>query len=556
MHSFEAGARDSKIQQLHLSIIGQDQILRLDVTMNNVHLVCFAQCFSHGRDKSHSLLRSPELLQLHLGFQIHALNVFGDEIHLGILTAPIKNARHTGVLDARKNLDLPHKALNPLSEPDTFVKKFERALLLVHEIKYAIHGTHTTAPEQFLHPITFGKNTSNHGSLIVNPKTGSVNQRLKNSGSQRRINAMSRQPPFHLMVHYLPDGLVLLDASGLILFMNPAAERLSGSSLAEVTGKHWKDAFTIKVEDPVQDESGSLIDILLERPVLMSKSGAAIPIELQISPVSDEQDRMIGSMLILHDVSHFSEEKEGLKESRAKYKRLVNSIEGVVWEAEGESMNIRFVSDYARTLLGYPPEKWVKTPGFWKSIIFPEDRETALEIMLQAIRARENYQIEYRVTAADGTILPVKDSVTLTVTEDQFVRLTGVTTDITMSKEARDALVKSEERFSAAFYLNPLPLLLTTLAGRILDVNESYEKLTGFFREELLERTITDTGLCTNQEFESIVAFLSNRDHVHDVKLHSRTKRQEDQTILASFRTIILSAEPCILGVFERDPAR
>lgn len=352
-------------------------------------------------------------------------------------------------------------------------------------------------------------------------------------------------PPFEQLIRSLPDGLILLDQTGLITYMNPCAESMIGAELSQAIGKHWKDVFTVKVDEASREQTGSLMEILQEQPLLIPMSGPAVPIEFQIAPVEDGQGRSIGSMLVLHDVTDRKLEKEGLKESRAKYKSLVNSIEGVVWEAEGETMRIRFVSNFVEKLLGYPPKRWLDDDDFLKSIIHPDDRQQVLDVISQAVQQRESYQIEYRVTAADGRTLLVRDSVTLSVDENQQVRLTGVLTDMTNARLARDELIQSQEKFSIAFYANPAPMLLIHESGKILDVNESCEKLTGHVREGLLERTVTEAGLCRSQEFESLVHTLREKGHVHDVKWDSLTKR----VLLGSFTRINLSDGPCVLGV-------
>ncbi|HSP06053.1 MAG TPA: PAS domain S-box protein [Acidobacteriota bacterium] len=366
----------------------------------------------------------------------------------------------------------------------------------------------------------------------------------------RYHGAMQTGLPFDQLVHFLPNGLVLLDQSGLIQYMNPAAETLTDSTLAEAKGRHWREVFTVKVDDPARDQTGSLMEILLERPILLTKAGRSIPIELEISQLKDDRGESAGSMLVLHDVTDLNTEREGLKESRAKYRRLVNTIEGVVWEADGEGVRMRFVSDFAAKLLGYPPRNWLKDPAFWKSIIHPDDRESVLEIINNAIQQRENFQIEYRVVAADGKVLLVRDSVTLSM-ENNRIRLSGVMTDITSSKQARDSLVRSEERFSAAFYSNPAALLLLTEYGKILDANESLERMTGFFREELLERSVVDAGLCTEKEYDAMTEKLLDRIQVRDAHFQVRTKAGEQHQVLASFRKIILSGEACLIGVFR-----
>lgn len=356
---------------------------------------------------------------------------------------------------------------------------------------------------------------------------------------------MTREIPFDRVIESLPDGVVLLDTRGLIQYMNPIAERITESSLKEAYGKHWKDVFSLKVEDPVSDQTGSLTEILHEHPILITKSGKGVPIELQISPLVAEGDSEFGSVLVLHDVSDFHLELEGLKDSRAKYKRLVNAIEGIVWEAEGEAMKFRFVSDFAEKLLGHSPRKWIHDSEFWKSIIHADDRNSVLEVIAQSIRQKEDYQIEYRVITADRRTLLVRDSATLIMQGDS-VRLSGVMTDITDSKRARDELIKSEERFAAAFYANPAALLLVSRSGAILEANDSFERTTGFFREEVLQRTLIQAGLLNSQQFEKLLRTIDEFRGNAEVNVATR-----NGLLPASFRQIRMSGDRCMLASFQ-----
>lgn len=126
------------------------------------------------------------------------------------------------------------------------------------------------------------------------------------------------------------------------------------------------------------------------------------------------------------------------------------------------------------------------------------------------------------------------------------MRLSGVMTDITGSQQARAALIKSEELFTAAFHANPAALLLITEAGKIVDANESFERMSGFFRPEILERTHLQTGLCTAEQFETVTKLVRMYGETNNIRFRLR-----DHMVLASFRKILLTGEPCLLGLFQ-----
>src|ERR1700694_1839596 len=44
--------------------------------------------------------------------------------------------------------------------------------------------------------------------------------------------------------------------------------------------------------------------------------------------------------------------------AQQRFRDLVNSVEGIVWEADGPTLQFSFVSKQAERILGYPVERW------------------------------------------------------------------------------------------------------------------------------------------------------------------------------------------------------
>src|SRR5581483_824567 len=90
-----------------------------------------------------------------------------------------------------------------------------------------------------------------------------------------------------------------------------------------------------------------------------------------------------------------------LRQSQQKFETLVNSIDGVVWEANPRTFQFSFVSRQAEGLLGFPLEQW-EQPGFWNKRLHPADRDRAVARRLEAVVKRQLLRMEYRLVAADG----------------------------------------------------------------------------------------------------------------------------------------------------------
>jgi PAS domain-containing protein len=64
-----------------------------------------------------------------------------------------------------------------------------------------------------------------------------------------------------------------------------------------------------------------------------------------------------------------------VRDRTARFRDLVNSVEGIVWEADATTFQFSFVSDQAERILGYPVGRWLSEPTFWKDHLHPDDRE-------------------------------------------------------------------------------------------------------------------------------------------------------------------------------------
>ena len=129
-----------------------------------------------------------------------------------------------------------------------------------------------------------------------------------------------------------------------------------------------------------------------------------------------------------------------VRERTGRFRDLVNSVEGIVWEADAATFRFSFVSDQAERILGYPLERWLSEPTFWKDHLHPHDREWAVPFCERATGENRDHDLEYRMVAADGRVVWLHDLVTVVVDDGRATQLRGVMVDITDRKHAETAL--------------------------------------------------------------------------------------------------------------------
>ena len=129
-----------------------------------------------------------------------------------------------------------------------------------------------------------------------------------------------------------------------------------------------------------------------------------------------------------------------LSRSNEQFRNLVNTVGGIVWEADAETFGFTFVGEQAERILGYPIERWLNEPTFWKDHLHPADQEWAVNFCANATAEKKDHDFEYRMIAADGRIVWLRDLVTVVVEGDRVTKLRGVMIDITNQKRAEEAL--------------------------------------------------------------------------------------------------------------------
>jgi PAS domain S-box-containing protein len=160
-------------------------------------------------------------------------------------------------------------------------------------------------------------------------------------------------------------------------------------------------------------------------------------------------------------------QEEKLQESEHRFRDLVNSVEGIVWEADVPSFQFLFVSKQAERVLGYPVERWLSEPTFWKDHLHPEDREWALQLCQTATAEKRDHDFEYRMIAADGSVVWLHDLVTVVVEGDRVTRARGVMVDLTNRKQAEEGLRQAQADLAYVSRVSTMGELTASLAHEI-----------------------------------------------------------------------------------------
>ena len=132
-----------------------------------------------------------------------------------------------------------------------------------------------------------------------------------------------------------------------------------------------------------------------------------------------------------------------------------------------------------------------------------------------------------------------------------FVLIVFYRRDIAERKRAENELRASEIRFAKTFHSSPYPILVfNILDEKIVDVNESFTKMTGYCREELIRKSGDEVNFWANQDDRAKYRKYLAQSNGKNVPVFEAMGRRKDGTLRNMVLTtefIELDGKPCVI---------
>ncbi len=172
-----------------------------------------------------------------------------------------------------------------------------------------------------------------------------------------------REEWFRVTLTSIGDGVVATDDKGLVTFLNPVAEQLAGTTLAQSKGREIQSVLPLfnetthkPVDNPVTIvmQKGSIVG-LANHTVLKRPDGTTIPIEDSAAPIRDDRNKLVGVVLVFRDASKERNAQEILRktEKLAAAARLAATVAHEINNPLEAVGNLLYL---AKAAPGMPPE--------------------------------------------------------------------------------------------------------------------------------------------------------------------------------------------------------
>ena len=192
---------------------------------------------------------------------------------------------------------------------------------------------------------------------------------------------------YHQTLASIGDGVISTGADGLVDFMNPAAEQITGWRNAEARGLPISMVFR-SADSENEGAQPSVIEQALKeqrtihpagQTVLLSKDGRRRPVDHSASPIRGGDGETAGAVLVVRDMTEQRAAEEALLQSRQRITEIFNSITDS-FIALDAGFRFVYVNRAAERVLGLPQNEllgaslWDRYPEFAGGIVETEFR--------------------------------------------------------------------------------------------------------------------------------------------------------------------------------------
>lgn len=357
----------------------------------------------------------------------------------------------------------------------------------------------------------------------------------------------------------VPTPLLVLDQQFRLVFVNESAARVLRYDLGELEGHHIETVVPEQLREryrqlrhaSLQGAARARREMRGER-IFRTKDGEEIPVELLVSPAV-----IGGQELYICGFADISLQKHSEQET-------IERLHSIVEHSDVGIFLVQVTEDGAFLFESFNPiaEKFTGLKS-------EQARGRRLDQVVSgkhAERIAQNYQrcvdtgrpvtFEETFDALNGglsfrtTVIPIRNS------EGRVHRLIGLARETTEQRRVerdlaavRRSLGESEEKFRKIFSVCPNPIAITELSsGRVLEVNDAFERVFGYSRNYALGKTTFELGVWRDAKTRKLMLEQARaRGAFRDLELQGIDHMGSVLTLLLSGEVIEIDGIECLV---------
>jgi len=278
----------------------------------------------------------------------------------------------------------------------------------------------------------------------------------------------------------MPDGVMLVNMSGEIIYVNKACERLLGYKADELLGvsalklptySRSKDRVKAQeyLKNVIQEGSANPIDMSA-----LTKDGEETPISFTASIIKDAQNNPKTLVAVIRDVSERKHAEEALRDSEELSRGMLEAATtGIYFLQDGKFL---YVNRLFEELSGYTFDELIGTHSL--DYVHPDDRDTVRAKAIEVLKGQSSCPYEFRLIRKDSGIVWVLDRVASIQYKGKRSVL-GTLMDITERKHAEAEVNRYTRQLETLFNIGTTVSQTLNLEELLVSVLDRVLKVTG-----------------------------------------------------------------------------
>ncbi|NCC72871.1 MAG: PAS domain S-box protein [Sphingobacteriia bacterium] len=249
------------------------------------------------------------------------------------------------------------------------------------------------------------------------------------------LQLQNSQRKYRNLVENLNDVLYTLNEDGIIIYMSPVMEQISGFRCDEYIGKHFSTFIHPDFVDQIKNDFEKLKqgEIYSSEYRIQTKVGNEIWVRSSTKPYMSENNQ-IEYIGLAEDITNERKTELEIRESALKLKMALKVAGMGYWRFDPETNKLEWSSEddalFGLTNIEFPVNFEILT-----NLVHPDDRKSALQTLLKAVNDRNPFELSCRIIRPDGEIRWVKtNGIPLETDPKRKNLIFGITIDITDEK--------------------------------------------------------------------------------------------------------------------------
>ncbi|MBU3982297.1 MAG: PAS domain S-box protein, partial [Proteobacteria bacterium] len=318
---------------------------------------------------------------------------------------------------------------------------------------------------------------------------------------QANITLRESEEKLAVTLNSIGDAVIATDGEARVTLLNPLAERLTGWTQAQASGRPIDEIFSIINKETRQPATIPVLETLAQgtiqglanHTVLIARDGSECDIADSCAPIRDRETQVVGAVLVFRDVTGEYAAQQALRDNTTLIQTILNTVVDGLVTLHAHGGIVETVNPAVERMFGYAAAELI---GQTFSLLIPELDQDQRNGSLEYYNASEEDRAiglgrEVVGRRRDGSTFPLEIAVSeMWLAGERY--FTGILRDVTVRRQAealQDAIFNSANFSSIA----------TDAQGVIQIFNVGAERMLGYTADEVMN-TITPADISDPQE--------------------------------------------------------